>query len=87
MATPSPHAPQLPNSPTGIGTGTGTGTELCKKNTISTEAAFAVAVIHASLAEGRTGRGVTASRETIANRAEVSVSVVKRARRVLGAWV
>lgn len=62
-----------------------TGTEICKKNTISTEAAFAVAVTHASLAEGKTGRGVTASRETIAIRAGVSVSVVKRARRVLGA--
>ena len=62
-----------------------TGTEICKKNTISTEAAFAVAVTHASLAEGKTGRGVTASRETISNRAGVSVSVVKRARRVLGA--
>ncbi|MGG7104843.1 hypothetical protein [Rhodococcus sp. 24CO] len=62
-----------------------TGTEICKKNTISTEAAFAVAVTHASLAEGKTGRGVTASRERIANRAGVSVTVVKRARRVLGA--
>lgn len=62
-----------------------TGTELCKKNTISTEAAFAVAVTHASLAEGKTGRGVTASRERIAIRAGVSVTVVKRARRVLGA--
>lgn len=62
-----------------------TGTEICKKNTISTEATFAVAVTHASLAEGKTGRGVTASRETIANRAGVSVTVVKRARRVLGA--
>ncbi|MCE4265362.1 hypothetical protein [Rhodococcus globerulus] len=61
------------------------GTEICKKNTISTEAAFAVAVTHAFLAEGRTGRGVTASRERIANRAGVSISVVKRARRVLGA--
>ncbi|MCE4267198.1 hypothetical protein [Rhodococcus globerulus] len=61
------------------------GTELCKKNTVSTEAAFAVAVIHACLAEGKTGRGVTASRERIAARAGVSVSVVKRARRVLGA--
>ncbi|PVX59669.1 hypothetical protein [Rhodococcus globerulus] len=62
-----------------------TGTEICKKNTISTEAAFAVAVTHACFAEGKTGRGVTASRERIANRAGVSVSVVKRARRVLGA--
>ncbi|AKE01190.1 hypothetical protein XU06_30105 (plasmid) [Rhodococcus erythropolis] len=62
-----------------------TGTEICKKNTISTEAAFAVAVTHACFAEGKTGRGVTASRERIANRAGVSITVVKRARRVLGA--
>lgn len=60
-----------------------TGTEICKKNAISTEAVFAVAVIHACFAEGKTGRGVTASRERIATRAGVSVTVVKRARRVL----
>ena len=59
------------------------GSQLCLKNSVSTEATFAVAVTHASLAEGKTGRGVTASRDTIANRAGVSVSVVKRARRVL----
>jgi hypothetical protein len=62
-----------------------TGTTLCTKHTISTEAVFAVAVIHASLAENATGRSVTASRETIARRAGVSTSTVKRARRVLTA--
>jgi hypothetical protein len=62
-----------------------TGTELCKSNSVSTEATFAVAVVHAGLAESRTGRGVTASRTTIASRAGVSESVVKRARRVLTA--
>lgn len=62
-----------------------TGTNLCTNHTISTEAVFAVAVIHASLAESATGRSVTASRETIARRAGVSTSTVKRARRVLTA--
>jgi hypothetical protein len=62
-----------------------TGTRLCTTHTISTEAVFAVAVIHASLAESATGRSVTASRETIARRAGVSASTVKRARRVLTA--
>ncbi|MGE2772618.1 hypothetical protein ACQGAO_30835 [Rhodococcus sp. 1.20] len=62
-----------------------TGTTLCTNHTISTEAVFAVAVIHASLAESATGRSVTASRETIARRAGVSTSTVKRARRVLTA--
>ncbi len=62
-----------------------TGTKLCTNHTISTEAVFAVAVIHASLAESATGRSVTASRETIARRAGVSTPTVKRARRVLTA--
>jgi hypothetical protein len=61
------------------------GAELCKSNSVSTEATFAVAVVHAGLAESRTGRGVTAARATIAQRAGVSESVVKRARRVLTA--
>lgn len=61
------------------------GTTLCTNHTISTEAVFAVAVIHASLAESATGRSVTASRNTIARRAGVSTSTVKRARRVLTA--
>lgn len=60
-----------------------TGAELCKSNSVSTEATFAVAVVHAGLAETRTGRGVTAARTTIAQRAGVSDTVVKRARRVL----
>lgn len=62
-----------------------TGTKLCTNHTTSTEAVYAVAVIHASLAESATGRSVTASRETIARRAGVSTSTVKRARRVLTA--
>ncbi|WCT05965.1 hypothetical protein [Rhodococcus qingshengii] len=62
-----------------------TGTTLCTTHTISIEAVFAVAVTHASLAESATGRSVTASRETIARRAGVSTSTVKRARRVLTA--
>lgn len=61
------------------------GAELCKSNSVSTESTFAVAVVHAGLAESRTGRGVTASRTTIAQRAGVSESVVKRARKVLAA--
>ncbi|MDI9915384.1 hypothetical protein [Rhodococcus sp. IEGM 1379] len=60
-----------------------TGTQLCKTNAVSTETAFAVAVTHASFAEGKTGRGITASRETIAASAGVSITAVKRARRVL----
>ncbi|MFI7166910.1 replication protein [Rhodococcus erythropolis] len=62
-----------------------TGTALCTKNDVGSESVFAVAVMHAALAEGRTGRGVTASRKTIAQRAGVSISVVKRARSVLKA--
>ncbi|NRI64871.1 replication protein [Rhodococcus sp. MS16] len=60
-----------------------TGTQLCKTHTVSTETAFAVAVTHAHYADSKTGRSITASRITIATRAGVSVSVVKRARRVL----
>lgn len=62
-----------------------TGRRLCTTHTISTEAVFAVAVIHASHAESTTGRSVTASRNTIARRAGVSTSTLKRARRVLTA--
>lgn len=62
-----------------------TGTALCTKNNVASESVFAVAVMHAALAEGKTGRGVTASRKTIAQRAGVSISVVKRARSVLKA--
>lgn len=60
-----------------------TGTQLCKTHTVSTETTFAVAVTHAHYAESKTGRSITASRITIATRAGVSVSAVKRARRVL----
>jgi hypothetical protein len=62
-----------------------TGTALCTENGVGRESVFAVAVMHAALAEGKTGRGVTASRKTIAQRAGVSISVVKRARCVLKA--
>lgn len=59
------------------------GAQLCKTHTVGTETVFAVAVTHAHYAESRTGRSITASRHTIATRAGVSVSAVKRARRVL----
>ena len=63
------------NSPTGRG--------VCRWFKVSTEFVFAVAVTMASFAERSTGRRVCASRETIAHRSGVSVSVVKRARRAL----
>ena len=62
-----------------------TGAQLCKTHTVSTETAFAVAVTHAHYAESSTGRSITASRNTIATRAGVSITAVKRARRVLTA--
>ncbi|TSD40454.1 replication protein [Rhodococcus sp. KBS0724] len=61
------------------------GTQLCKTHTVSTETVFAVAVTHAHHADSKTGRSITASRNTIATRAGVSISAVKRARRVLTA--
>lgn len=61
------------------------GTELCRTHAVSTETVFAVAVTHAHYAESRTGRGITASRNTIATRAGVSITAVKRVRRVLTA--
>jgi hypothetical protein len=63
------------NSPTGRG--------VCRCFKVSTEFVFAVAVTMASYAERSTGRRVTASRDKIAHRSGVSVSVVKRARRAL----
>ncbi len=56
---------------------------MCRWFKVSTEFVFAVAVTMASFAERSTGRRVCASRETIAHRSGVSVSVVKRARRAL----
>ncbi|MDT2007925.1 replication protein [Rhodococcus opacus] len=60
-----------------------TGREVCRRFNVSTEFVFAVAVTMASFAERSTGRRVCASRDTIARRSGVSVSVVKRARRAL----
>ena len=59
------------------------GIHLCRRHNIDPERVFAVAVSMASLADRRTGRRVTASRETLAERAGVSITVLKRARRVL----
>lgn len=59
------------------------GRRLCRNHHTDPERVFAVAVSMASFAELRTGRRVTASREVLAERAGVSVSVLKRARRVL----
>ncbi|KJF19137.1 MULTISPECIES: hypothetical protein [unclassified Rhodococcus (in: high G+C Gram-positive bacteria)] len=87
MATPSPHPPQLPQWQHQVRTllNSPTGTQLCKTHAVSTETVFTVAVTHAHYAESKTGRSITASRHTIATRAGVSVSAVKRARRVLTA--
>ena len=60
-----------------------TGREVCRRFRVSTEFVFAVAVTMASFAERSTGRRVCASRDKIAHRSGVSVSVVKRARRAL----
>lgn len=62
---------------------TNCGTELCKQHQIDPERVFAVAVSMAGVADHRTGRRVTASRTVLAERAGVSLTVLKRARRVL----
>lgn len=59
------------------------GKSLCRNHHTDPERVFAVAVSMASFADLRTGRRVTASREVLAERAGVSVTVLKRARRVL----
>lgn len=59
------------------------GIQECRRHSIDPERVFAVAVCMASVADQRTGRRVTASRETLAERAGVSITVLKRARRVL----
>ena len=59
------------------------GKRLCRHHHADPERVFAVAVSMASFADQRTGRRVTASREVLAERAGVSVTVLKRARRVL----
>ncbi|QSE72460.1 replication protein [Rhodococcus sp. PSBB049] len=62
---------------------TDTGREALHKHHISIDRLMAVATAHAHYADSATGRGVTASRTTLAARAGVSVSTVNRARRVL----
>ncbi len=59
------------------------GTQLCREHNIDPERVFAVAVSMAAVADQRTGRRVTASRDLLAKRAGVSITVLKRARRVL----
>ena len=59
------------------------GISSCAKNHVDPERVYAVAIMMARSADTRTGRRVTASREFLANRAGVSITVLKRARRVL----
>lgn len=59
------------------------GIQLCREHNIDPERVFAVAVSMAAVADQRTGRRVTASRDLLARRAGVSITVLKRARRVL----
>jgi hypothetical protein len=61
------------------------GRNICRQHHADPERVFAVAVSMASFADLRTGRRVTASRDVLASRAGVSVTVLKRARRVLAA--
>ncbi len=66
---------EIVNAPEGI--------NLCREHHIDPERVYAVAVTMARSADHRTGRRVTASRDVLAERAGVSVTVLKRARRVL----
>lgn len=61
------------------------GAEICRQHHVDTQRVFAVAVTMARFAEQRTGRRVTASRTTLAEKTGVSISVIQRARRVLSA--
>lgn len=64
---------------------TANGAEICRQHHVDTQRVFAVAVTMARFAEQRTGRRVTASRTTLAERTGLSISVIQRARRVLSA--
>lgn len=59
------------------------GIQLCRRHNIDPERVFAVAVSMATVADQRTGRRVTASRDRLSELAGVSITVLKRARRVL----
>lgn len=61
------------------------GVEICRRHHVDTQRVFAVAVTMARFAEQRTGRRVTASRTTLAEKTGLSISVIQRARRVLSA--
>jgi hypothetical protein len=62
-----------------------TGTEICRQYQVDCQRVFAVAVTMAGFADQRTGRQVTVSRTTLAEKIGISISVVQRARRVLSA--
>lgn len=62
-----------------------TGTGICRAHQVDPQRVFAVAVTMAGFAEQRTGRRVTVSRTTLAEKTGISISVVQRARRVLSA--
>ncbi len=66
---------EIMNAPDGI--------SICRQHHVDPERVYAVAVSMARSADHRTGRRVTASRELLADRAGVSITVLKRARRVL----
>ncbi len=59
------------------------GLRVCREQNVDPERVYAVAVSMARSADRRTGRRVTASRISLADRAGVSVTVLKRSRRVL----
>lgn len=59
------------------------GFQVCREQHVDPERVYAVAVSMARSADRRTGRRVTASRAFLADRAGVSVTVLKRSRRVL----
>lgn len=59
------------------------GINACRHNHVDPQRVFAVAVTMARSADHRTGRRVTASRELLARRSGVSLTVLKRARRAL----
>jgi len=61
------------------------GVKVCRQHHVDTQRVFAVAVTMARFAEQRTGRRVTASRTTLAEKTGLSISVIQRARRVLSA--
>lgn len=66
-------------------TKTAAGRAAAARHRIGVESMVAIAAVHASSADSKTGRRVTATVQNLAARAGVSESVVKRGRRVLKA--